>query len=205
MKTRIFIEDGLHQLGITFTPKQVNQLETYVEQLIKWNKVYNLTAITEPKNIIVQHIFDSLSINQEILCGKYILDVGTGAGFPGMALAIFNPNKIFYLVDGVSKKTTFLRDLQGRLGLKNINIYHAKVENLHLDHEMDLIVSRAFAEIKKMIELTKHLLKKTGSFLAMKGPSYEKELLNIELNRISVIPLNIPMYDGVRNLIKINK
>lgn len=205
MDLKLQIQAGLEELKIDFTDEHVNLLETYKNQLLKWNKVFNLTSITDEQDIITKHFMDSLSINHEIQGTQQVLDVGTGAGFPGMVLAIFNPGTKFHLVDGVAKKITFLDDLKGKLALKNVFTYHEKVEDLQLEHPVDVVISRAFADIKKMMSLTHHLLKTTGQFFAMKGPGYEMELENLDQSKLAVIPLKIPFYDGVRSLVKVYK
>ena len=205
MDLRLQIKAGLEELKIDFTEEQVSLLETYKIQLLKWNKVFNLTSITNEKDIITKHFMDSLSVNHEIQGVEQVLDVGTGAGFPGMVLAIFNPGITFHLVDGVAKKITFLDDLKGKLGLKNVLTYHKKVENLQLEPPVEVVISRAFAEITKMIDLTCHLLKSTGQYYAMKGPGYEMELESLNLGKVTVKSLRIPFYDGARSLVKVYK
>lgn len=205
MDLRLQIKAGLEELKIDFTEEQINLLEIYKNQLLKWNKVFNLTSITNEKDIITKHFMDSLSVNHEIQGVEQVLDVGTGAGFPGMVLAIFNPGITFHLVDGVAKKITFLDDLKGKLGLKNVLTYHKKVENLQLEPPVEVVISRAFAEITKMIDLTRHLLKPTGQFYAMKGPGHEMELESLDLGKVTVKSLKIPFYDGVRSLVKVYK
>ena len=205
MDLKLQIQSGLNELKIDFIDEQVNLLETYKNQLLKWNKVFNLTSITDEMDIITKHFMDSLSVNHEIQSTEQVLDVGTGAGFPGMVLAIFNPDTKFHLVDGVAKKITFLDDLKGKLGLKNVYTYHEKVEDLQLEHPVDVVISRAFTDITKMMSLTNHLLKTTGQFFAMKGPGYEMELENLDQSKLAVIPLKIPFYDGNRSLVKVYK
>ena len=205
MDLKLQIQSGLNELKIDFIDEQVNLLETYKNQLLKWNKVFNLTSITDEMDIITKHFMDSLSVNHEIQSTEQVLDVGTGAGFPGMVLAIFNPDTKFHLVDGVAKKITFLDDLKGKLGLKNVYTYHEKVEDLQLEHPVDVVISRAFTDITKMMSLTHHLLKTTGQFFAMKGPGYEMELENLDQSKLAVIPLKIPFYDGNRSLVKVYK
>ena len=205
MDLKLQMQSGLKELKIDFIDEQVNLLETYKNQLLKWNKVFNLTSITDEKDVITKHFMDSLSVNHEIQGTEQVLDVGTGAGFPGMVLAIFNPGVTFHLVDGVAKKISFLDDLKGKLGLKNVYTYHEKVEDLQLEHPVDVVISRAFTDITKMMSLTHHLLKTTGQFFAMKGPGYEMELENLDQSKLAVIPLKIPFYDGNRSLVKVYK
>jgi 16S rRNA (guanine527-N7)-methyltransferase len=143
------IVEGLNELGYENDFLLIEKLEIYLATLKKWNKVYNLTAINEDSEIITKHFFDSLSVNGFIQNSQRILDVGTGAGFPGLILALFNPDKSFVLVDGVSKKISFLQEMIGKLNLKNVMAVHIKVEEYKVTEQFDIIISRAFAEIKK--------------------------------------------------------
>lgn len=197
------IVKGLKSLNVN-SEANVNKLLIYKDFLKKWNKVYNLTALNDDEDIVIKHFFDSLTINEYIQEHNLILDVGTGAGFPGMILALFNPDKKFILVDGVAKKITFLNELKGKLGLKNVVSFHSKVEDLLLDKPVDMIVSRAFSEISNMMKLSKHLLSKEGKFFAMKGPEVDKELLGLGDQINSVHLLKVPYYEGTRKLIIIN-
>lgn len=199
------IKQGLIKLNIEPKEEKINQLLVYLETLKKWNEKINITAIKLEDEIVIKHFLDSLSVQNEIAKKQVILDVGTGGGFPGMVLAIFNPEKNFILVDGVNKKITFLNELKGKLGLKNVKTYHAKVENLELDNLVDVVISRAFSEVKKMIGLTAHLLKNGGEFLAMKGPNFEQEIENILDKKFEIKKLMVPFLIEERNLIKIFK
>jgi 16S rRNA (guanine527-N7)-methyltransferase len=199
-----FVQNGLKLLKLNVHPEQIEKLLIYLQALKKWNKVFNLTAISSDKDIVIKHFFDSLTVNEHIKDATKILDVGTGAGFPGLVLAIFNPDKKFILVDGVSKKITFINEIKGRLKLKNVTTYHSRIENLKMDESVDLVISRAFADIQKMMTLTKHLLKEKGKYLAMKGPDYLNEINNIKGNS-EIHDLTVPYFDGVRKLIEITK
>ncbi|MFY0649321.1 MAG: 16S rRNA (guanine(527)-N(7))-methyltransferase RsmG [Methylophilaceae bacterium] len=196
------IVEGLNELGYENDFLLIEKLEIYLATLKKWNKVYNLTAINEDSEIITKHFFDSLSVNGFIQNSQRILDVGTGAGFPGLILALFNPDKSFVLVDGVSKKISFLQEMIGKLNLKNVMAVHIKVEEYKVTEQFDIIISRAFAEIKKMIKLTKHLIKVNGKFIAMKGPDVMNELddLNLPFENYDVM---VPFLQGTRKIIEI--
>ena len=198
------IVEGLNELGFKNDPLLIEKLEIYLGTLKKWNRVYNLTAIDEDSEIIVKHFLDSLSVNQYIQHSERILDVGTGAGFPGLILALFNPKKSFVLVDGVSKKISFLQEMIGKLNLKNVIAVHAKVEQYKVAEQFDMIISRAFADIKKMIKLTNHLIKDDGRFIAMKGPDVMSELDNISLPFVHY-DITVPFLQGTRKIIEIKK
>jgi 16S rRNA (guanine527-N7)-methyltransferase len=196
------ISEGLNELGFENDPLLIEKLEIYLATLKKWNRVYNLTAINEDTDIIVKHFLDSLSVNQYIQNSGRILDVGTGAGFPGLILALFNPEKSFVLVDGVSKKISFLQEMIGKLNLKNVIAVHTKVEQYKVAEQFDIIISRAFADIKKMTKLTSHLIKDGGKFIAMKGPDVMSELDDIRLPFV-YYDINVPFLEGTRKIIEI--
>ena len=196
------IVEGLNELGHENDFLLIEKLEIYLATLKKWNKVYNLTAINEDSAIITKHFFDSLSVNGFIQNSQRILDVGTGAGFPGLILALFNPDKSFVLVDGVSKKISFLQEMIGKLNLKNVMAVHIKVEEYKVTEQFDIIISRAFAEIKKMIKLTKHLIKVNGKFIAMKGPDVISELDDLNLPFVNY-DVMVPFLHGTRKIIEI--
>jgi len=196
------ISEGLDELGYENDPLLIEKLEIYLATLKKWNKVYNLTAINEDSEIIVKHFLDSLSVNQYIQNSGRILDVGTGAGFPGLILALFNPEKSFVLVDGVSKKISFLQEMIGKLNLKNVIAVHTKVEQYNVAEQFDIIISRAFADIKKMTKLTSHLIKDGGKFIAMKGPDFMSELDDISLPFVHY-DITVPFLEGTRKIIEI--
>ena len=196
------ISEGLNELGFENDPLLIEKLEIYLATLKKWNRVYNLTAINEDSEIIVKHFLDSLSVNQYIQNSGRILDVGTGAGFPGLILALFNPEKSFVLVDGVSKKISFLQEMIGKLNLKNVIAVHTKVEKYNVAEQFDIIISRAFADIKKMTKLTSHLIKNGGKFIAMKGPDVMTELDDISLPFVHH-DITVPFLQGTRKIIEI--
>ena len=196
------ISEGLNELGFENDPLSIEKLEIYLATLKKWNRVYNLTAIDEDSEIIVKHFLDSLSVNQYIQNSERILDVGTGAGFPGLILALFNSDKSFVLVDGVSKKISFLQEMIGKLNLKNVIAVHTKVEQYNEAVQFDIIISRAFADIKKMTKLTSHLIKDGGKFIAMKGPDVMSELDDISLPFVHH-DITVPFLEGTRKIIEI--
>ena len=196
------ISEGLDELGYENDPLLIEKLEIYLATLKKWNKVYNLTAINEDSEIIVKHFLDSLSVNQYIQNSERILDVGTGAGFPGLILALFNSEKSFVLVDGVSKKISFLQEMIGKLNLKNVIAVHTKVEQYNVAEQFDIIISRAFADIKKMTKLTSHLIKDGGKFIAMKGPDVMSELDDISFPFVHY-DITVPFLEGTRKIIEI--
>lgn len=150
----------------------------YLSLLNKWNLAYNLTAIRDPFEMISKHILDSLAVLTWIK-GPRILDVGTGAGLPGIPLAIARPDMHFVLLDSNGKKIRFLKEVKRQLHLNNVDVVQFRVENYHLASGFDTVISRAFSSIEQMIHWTHHLLAQDGLWLAMKGRSPEAELLSI--------------------------
>lgn len=191
--------------GRGFCPVQIDRFASHLNLLLKWNKAYNLTAITDQDQVITQHLLDSLSIKSAIE-GKSIYDIGTGGGFPGIPMAITFPEKRFILVDTVQKKTRFLRQVVAQLGLKNVEVKHARVETLKPEKKADQIVSRAFSSIPDFLNLTLNLADDHTEWLAMKGksPTEELETLSPELT-YTVDPLNVPGLNAERHLVRIQK
>jgi len=144
------------------------QLTRYLYELEKWNRAYNLTAVRDPAEMVVRHVLDALSVNAFIY-GVRILDVGTGAGLPGIPLALVNPDKQFTLLDSNGKKIRFVRHAAGVLGLSNVEPVQARIESWEPLLAFDTIVSRAFSTLADFINGSGHLLNKGGRLLAMKG------------------------------------
>lgn len=189
-------------LSENYTAYQLTQFEQYLALMLKWNKTYNLTAITDPDEMIVRHILDSLAINP-FLHGEKICDVGSGAGLPGIPLAIVNSNKYFTLIDANNKKTRFLTQVKIELKLDNVEIIQARSEKYQTENCFQTVTSRAFSEINVMLYKTKHLCCSNGVFLAMKGVYPEKELTALDPNfKIKwVKELKIPGLDAQRCLV----
>jgi len=195
-------------MGLNLTSQQILHLARYVELLLKWNKVYSLTAITDMHEVLVYHIVDGLSVvkylNDSKLDFSNILDVGSGMGVPGIILAISYPQINVVLVDSNSKKTTFLRQVVIELGLKNVEVLTHRVENYHIENGYDIIVSRAFARLNLFVELTRHLLSPSGFFLAMKSKKIVEELAELGDEKVEIIETQIPGVLDKRFLVKIS-
>ncbi|HIG42141.1 MAG TPA: 16S rRNA (guanine(527)-N(7))-methyltransferase RsmG [Gammaproteobacteria bacterium] len=172
MNINMAIEDGLTEMGLQFDNQFVCGLADLLEQLVKWNKTYNLTAIRDPAQIITHHIFDSLSVQAHVK-GANIIDVGSGAGFPGLPLALYFPEKNFTLLDSNGKKTRFLQQVKIVLGLKNCRIVQSRAEVYR--ETFDQVICRAFASLADITEKTAHLLSCHGEILALKGKLDEAE------------------------------
>ena len=188
----------------TLAKEQIDQMANYLSLMIKWNQVYNLTAIKDPKEMVIRHVLDSLVINDE-LKGSRVLDVGTGAGLPGIPLAIINSEKHFSLLDSNSKKTRFLTQVVIELNIKNVEVINSRVENYSTDQCFDTVLTRAFASIGDMLLQTRHLCCRNGIFLAMKGSYPEEELCNLPkgFSVKSVRSLTVPELNAQRHCVTI--
>jgi 16S rRNA (guanine527-N7)-methyltransferase len=200
------LQTALKANGCYFSEKTQQQFLNYLHLLQEWNRIYNLTAITEMHDMIYLHLLDSLSINPYFR-GTRIIDVGTGAGFPGIPLALINPEKQFVLLDSNSKKTRFLTQAVFDLDIKNIEVIHARCEDYIPEKKFDSVVSRAFASLKHMLENTRHLVAEHGQFLAMKGvyPKQEIEDIPKEFKLIAVHRLMIQGLTAERCLVCLQK
>ena len=165
---------ALQALKLDLNGVQVDSLHRYLVLMQKWNKVYNLTAIQDMEAMLSHHVLDSLAIWPYIIEQNY-LDVGTGAGLPGIPLAICFPEKKFTLLDSNSKKTSFLLEVVRQLGLKNVDVRHARIESASTGH-YDAVVSRAFSSLDDFVKVATPQLRKHGTLLAMKGPKVIEEL-----------------------------
>ncbi len=195
---------GLSQLKVNLAEQQITQLVELQSQLLKWNKTFNLTAITDEKSCLQLHLLDSLSLVPYWQFNK-TLDVGTGAGFPGLPLAIALPELEFHLLDSNSKKIRFIRQQIHHLGLKNVTAHHARLQD-HTPQNYDCIVSRAFASLTDMVNWSSHLLTQGASWMAMKGDFEKAEVENLPscAHYVEHFDLSIPGVDAKRCLIKLS-
>lgn len=198
------IKNLIKKTEIECSEEQYDKLATLVELLAKWNNALNLTAIREIDKMVVLHILDSAVVSPLISDkGKNIADVGTGAGFPGLVLAILNPQKHFTLIDSVAKKLSFVRTAMVSLGLKNVTIINDRCENIKVEQKFDCILSRAFAPLCKIIEWCENLIDDNGLFVAMKANLEEGELNELPENAeiLENIPLSVPGLDAKRQAV----
>lgn len=192
---------GITQLGLNVAPEVQCKLLNYLELLQKWNRVYNLTAIRQPEQMVRSHLLDSLAVLPHLWPGRW-LDVGCGAGLPGLILALMRPEWTFVLLDSNSKKTSFVRQVKVELELRNVSICCARVEAWQAEEKFDGIISRAFAETAKFVTLTRHLLDQEGRWVAMKGVSQQElERLPNDVKVERVVPLQVPGLAAARCLI----
>lgn len=193
---------------------QIDQLVMYLTLMQRWNKTYNLTAITEPLEMVRLHLLDALTVLPLVQkkSAKALLDVGAGAGLPSIPLAICLPELKVFAVDKVQKKTSFMQHVKAELGLAQFKVMHGRIEQLNCEQfgvdGMDVIVSRAFSSLDDFVDLSKHLLLDNGSWFAMKGVLPLEELAVLEQSArydVSIHPLEIDGVDVERHLVEIKK
>jgi 16S rRNA (guanine527-N7)-methyltransferase len=191
---------GLAALGIDLPPAAQEKLLAFRDLLLKWNRTYNLTALRDPEQAISHHLLDSLAILPYVADGA-LIDVGSGGGLPGIPLAVARPALPVTLVDAVQKKATFLQQAAIQLGLPNVAVRHARVEEM--TGAFAQISSRAFTELQRFVDLTRHLLAPGGRWLAMKGIRPDDEIAALPPGIVveSVVPLIVPGLDAERHLI----
>jgi 16S rRNA (guanine527-N7)-methyltransferase len=193
---------GLLALGVASSDDQVARLERHLALLEKWNRVYNLTAIREPERMVTHHLLDSLSILPHVR-GPNVLDVGSGAGLPGIPLAIAAPGLAVTLLDSNYKKVAFLQQAVAELHLANVTVVAARVESWATDARFETIVSRAFADLGEFVGAAARLLAPGGTIAAMKGvhPHDEIERLPAGFRVREVLKLDVPLLDAERHLV----
>lgn len=193
------LQEGLQTLKLDVDESKLNALLAFIKLIEKWNKAYNLTSVRNKEDMARLHMLDSLAILPYIK-GGHIADIGTGAGIPGIPLAIFLPDTQFTLVDSNSKKTRFVQQAILELKLKNVKVVHARVEKFQANGLFSTVIMRAFANLQDIMHLTKHLIAPQGVLLAMKGQSPDEELLNMT-EKYSIIPITVPSVDAARCLV----
>lgn len=191
------LEQGINKLGLDVPPSK--KYLDYMYLLGKWNRTYNLTSVRKPEAMLVRHIFDSLAIGP-LVNGDRILDVGSGAGLPGIPLAIAYPDKFFLLVDSNGKKSRFLFQAKAELMLDNVEVAQARIEEYESDSPFDMVVCRAFASLDKVVELTKHVIKPGGQIAVMKGFYPVAELAEVK-EEVTVHDLDVPGLEEQRHVV----
>ena len=192
------LRSGLAEIGLELDSGTQQKLLAYLALMRKWNRTYNLTAISDENEMVIHHVLDSLAVLPHLWSGKW-LDVGCGAGVPGAILAIARPGWRFTLLDSNSKKTSFVQQAAIELGLSNVTVYTGRVEDWGTSDRFDGIISRAFADLGKFTQLTEHLLAEEGRWVAMKG-KLEDELPQ-RLKVVGRIPIHVPGLNAVRSLV----
>jgi 16S rRNA (guanine527-N7)-methyltransferase len=202
-KCQEILNEGLDALDLLLTQAQQKKLIAFIVLIEKWNKAYNLTAIRNPEEMVRLHLLDSLAIANYIQ-GPKVLDIGTGAGLPGIPLALIYPHYSFVLLDSNIKKTRFVQQAVIELGLKNVTVWHGRIENYQPTIYFNSIVSRAFSSVQSFVSVASERLSSGGVLLAMKGQHPDKELQQID-NDFSVIPIMVPGVDAERCLVQLHK
>lgn len=199
---RNILIDGIQFLKLSNDIERLELLLHFLNLIEKWNKAYNLTAIRDKEEMARLHILDSLAILPH-LHGKRLIDIGTGAGLPGIPLAIFRPDMEFVLVDSNAKKTRFVQQAILELKLKNVSVLHSRVEDYRPTQGFDSVTCRAFASMSDILKLTAHLFAEDGVLLAMKGQQLDEELAQIN-QPYQIVPIIVPNVDAERCLVCIS-
>jgi len=203
MTIEIRIAEGLSAMGLNLPPESHAKLAAYLGLLAKWNRVHNLTAIREPEQMVALHLLDSLAILPQLGDASTLLDVGTGAGLPGIPIAIARPEIAVTLLDSSHKKTAFLAQAKAELGLANVSVVCERVERWRPPARFDVVVSRAFSELADFVSQSKHLVTQDGALLAMKGVHPFDEIARVPAShRVDgVVELRVPSLDAKRHLV----
>lgn len=205
------LSSGAQDMQLALSPSQTQKLIDYLQLLSKWNVVYNLTAVRDPVQMVTQHLLDSLAAVPAFATARNVLDVGAGGGLPGLVLAIWAaeaaPTMHVSLIDTVHKKTAFLTQVKAELGLSNVTVYTARVEQLQVPQPFDVITSRAFADLSDFVNWSAHLLAPDGRFIAMKGPGAKDEIgrLPAGWTVVKSESLHVPGLGAERHLVFIER
>jgi 16S rRNA (guanine527-N7)-methyltransferase len=197
------LAEGARTLQLDLSDAQLGKLMDYLALLSKWNAVYNLTALRDPKQMVTHHLLDSLAVVPAFAGAKNILDVGAGGGLPGIVLAIARPDMRVSMVDTVHKKTAFLTQVKAELGLTNVTVYTSRVEQLKVPQNFDVITSRAFAELNDFVTWSAKLLEEGGRFIALKGVMPNEEIARLPAGwKVGKVEsLTVPGLDAERHLV----
>jgi 16S rRNA (guanine527-N7)-methyltransferase len=199
---KALLADGVAEIGIEVDDQRQRAMLGYLSLLKRWNRVYNLTTVNSDKDFVTRHILDSLSV-VPYLKGKRIIDIGTGAGLPGIPVALACPDLTVTLLDSNAKRCRFLRQVQAQLKLQNVNIVQQRAEEFHPHEKFDSLLSRAFSSLSTFINSSGHLLADNGQLLAMKGqwPGEEAGEVAAGFRVEDVIKLNVPGLQEQRHLV----
>lgn len=193
------------QLGVALPVAAEQSLLDFVQLMEKWNKVYNLTAVRDPQEMITRHLLDSLAVLPHVR-GQHVLDIGCGAGLPGLPLAIALPGTRFTLLDANAKKTRFVTQAAVELGLANVEVVQTRVEKYRPVQKFDTLMARAVASVAELLRNAQHLCASNGEFLFMKGAYPAQELAEMpgEFKMAEVIKLQVPGLDAERHLVRVH-
>jgi 16S rRNA (guanine527-N7)-methyltransferase len=207
MKTpglREALQAGATAMGLDLSAGQRDSLLALLEQLQDWNRRFNLTAIRDPGDMVVKHLLDSLSV-QPWLHGSSVVDVGTGAGFPGLPLAVINPGRRFVLIESTGKKARFVQHAVAAIGLENVQVVNARAEAHRPATSFDTVICRAVGKVGEFIRLAGHLCARDGRMLAMKGQHPQAEIQDLPKGwrLVAVHRLDVPGLDADRHLVEL--
>ena len=196
------LTEGIAEMDLQIPEESINPMLDYLDLLAKWNRVYNLTAVRKPEQMLTRHLLDSLAVMPYVRPGR-IIDVGSGAGLPGIPLALVMPDSQFVTLDSNNKKTRFMQQAKSDLGLDNLDVVNLRVEEYQPEDLFDTVISRAYSSLTGMLVSTAHLLNEGGINLAMKGvyPLAELDTLPEGFEVTSVEQLHIPQLDADRHVV----
>ena len=207
------LEQASQQVGVILSNVQIELFWLYLQELVEWNSIFNLTSIQDPKNIIIKHFADSLTPLPYLACSGHLLDIGPGAGFPSIPMKIAAPQLRVHLVEASRKKVSFLKHIIRTLNLQSITAVHSRLEDMELpEHSFQTIISRAFLHLKPLLKLASPLLEPGNTLVAMLGPTTKKDQdrytahasdNRLELKRI--VRLELPRGRGGRTLLFFQK
>lgn len=205
MNVQSQLKDGLAAMGITLDAASTERALAHLQLIAKWNRVHNLTAVREPEQMVAVHLLDSLSLLPHLGAARSVIDVGSGAGFPGIPVAIARPDLRVTLLDSSHKKGTFLEQARTELGLANVAVVCERVERFAPEGGFDVVVSRAFADLADFVAQAKHLMATGGRMLAMKGVYPFEEIARVPAtHRVAqVVELSVPSLDAKRHLVRV--
>ena len=197
------IADGIAAMRLDMPADACARLVAHLDLIAKWNRVHNLTAVREPEQMVVLHVLDSLSVLPDVGEAASVLDVGSGAGLPGVPIAIARPNSRVTLLDSSRKKCAFLEQAKIDIALANVQVVCARVEQWRPEARFDVVVSRAFSELADFVAQARHLVSAQGKLVAMKGVYPFDEIARVPAtHRVAqVLELNVPHLDAKRHLV----
>lgn len=198
---------GLDKLEIEYKVEQIDLCLAYCQLMLKWNKAFNLTAIKQPNKMVAYLLLDSLSVLPFISDKKQLIDVGTGAGLPGIPLAIFMPQANWVLCDSNGKKTRFIRQACAELGLKNISVENKRIEDYHHTQSIDVILSKAYASLSGFVQSTRHLCSDQTVLMTLKSGLQDQEKKEADLSEnhlyLEEVFLTVPGVAEPRSIVTI--
>ncbi len=208
---RASLRAGADALALDLPEPQLGQLLAYLELLHKWNRVYNLTAVRDPQQMLTQHLLDCMAALPVFEGAQHVLDVGSGGGLPGIVIAIWarhaQPQMRIEMIDTVHKKTAFLTQVKAELGLANVKVNTGRVEQFEPAEKFDVITSRAFADLGDFVRWSGHLLQPGGRMLALKGQAEttQREVLPDGWKIVRDVQLKVPGMDAERHVLQVER